>query len=190
METRLQYSPVELATLKSVSTARALALILLVSAAAFAFLSWVIWFKTAAENRSAFVSQLPAVNAGLNTLSTVFLVSGFVAVKRGHVRRHMRLMFAALASSALFLVGYVVYHHFHGDTKFIGTGPVRPVYFFVLISHVVLSLVALPMVLLSFFTALAGRMSAHRKLSKYTFPVWLYVSVTGVVVFLMLRFLS
>ncbi len=179
-------SPIELATLKSVSTARALALILLVSAAAFAFLSWIIWFKAAADHRSAVVAHLPAVNAGLNTLSTVFLVAGYLAVKRGEYRRHMRLMFAALASSALFLVSYVIYHHFHGDTRFTGTGFIRLVYFFVLISHVVLSLVALPMVLLSFFTALAGRMAAHRRLSKVTFPIWLYVSVTGVAVFFML----
>jgi putative membrane protein len=167
-----------------------LALILLLSAAAFAFLSWLIWFKAAAEHRSALVAQLPAVNAGLNTLSATFLVSGFVAVKRGNVRRHMWLMFAALATSTLFLVSYVVYHHFHGDTRFTATGPVRPIYFFVLISHVVLSLVALPMVLLSFFTALAGRIATHRRLSKYTFPIWLYVSVTGVLVFLMLKFFS
>ncbi len=99
----------------------------------------------------------------------------------------MKIMYAALASTALFIVCYVVYHNYHGDTKFTGTGPVRPVYFFILISHIVLSGVAVPLILLSFFTALAGRFGLHRKLSKVTFPVWLYVSVTGVLVFLMLR---
>ena len=90
-------------------------------------------------------------------------------------------------TSALFFISYVVYHNYHGDTKFTGTGPVRPLYFFILITHIVLSAVVVPMILLSFFLALSGRLAAHSRLSRYTFPVWLYVSVTGVLVFAMLK---
>ena len=97
---------------------------------------------------------------------------------------------AALATSALFFVSYVIYHHFHGDTKFTGVGAVRPVYFFVLVSHIVLSVVVVPMILLSFFLALSGRLAAHRGLSRFTLPIWLYVSVTGVLVFVMLKAFS
>ena len=130
------------------------------------------------------------MNATLNGVSSVLLVAGFVAIRRRNVNLHLRLMFAALVSSALFFVSYVVYHHFHGDTKFAGVGFVRPVYFFVLISHIVLSVVVVPLILTSFYLAFAGRLTVHRKLSRFTFPVWLYVSVTGVLIFAMLKLFS
>ena len=95
-----------------------------------------------------------------------------------------------LFSSALFFVSYVVYHHFHGDTKFTGTGVVRPVYFFILISHITLSVVVVPLILTSFYLALSDRLSIHRRVSRYTFPMWLYVSVTGVMIFAMLKLFS
>jgi putative membrane protein len=102
----------------------------------------------------------------------------------------VRLMFAALVSSALFFVSYVVYHNFHGDTKFTGTGAVRPAYFFILISHILLSAVAVPLILSSFYLSLAGRLALHKRVSRITFPVWLYVSVTGVLIFAMLKLFS
>ena len=119
---------------------------------------------------------------------SLLLVGGYVAVRRRKYELHLKLMFAALGSSALFFVSYVVYHHFHGDTKFLGTGSIRAVYFFVLISHIILSAVAVPLILLSFYLSLAGRLALHRKVSRYTFPIWLYVSVTGVMIYLMLRY--
>ena len=137
--------------------------------------------------QSSVIGRLPAVNATLNSLSATFLVTGYIQIRAGNWRAHMRWMFAALATSALFFVSYVVYHNFHGDTKFTGTCPVRPLYFFILITHIVLSAIVVPMILLSFFLALSGRLVAHRRLSRYTFPVWLYVSVTGVLVFAMLK---
>ena len=94
---------------------------------------------------------------------------------------------AAMGASALFLVSYLVYHGVHGDTKFVGQGIVRPIYFFVLITHIVLSAVTLPLVFSSFFFSLSGRFPAHKKVSKATAPLWLYVSVTGVLVFAMLK---
>lgn len=178
------------APFRAVGLTQALAGALALGALVCGFLFWLIYFKAGSARQSEVIDRLPAVNASLNSLSAVFLVTGYFAIRRGDWRRHMRWMFAALATSALFFVSYVVYHNYHGDTKFTGTGPIRPVYFFVLISHIVLSVVVVPLILLSFFLALSGRMTAHRRLSRYTFPVWLYVSVTGVVVFLMLKLFS
>ena len=135
----------------------------------------------------AWVSALPALNALLNATSATFLVMAYRAIRRRDIVRHSRLVLVALGASALFLVSYIVYHSAHGDTKFGGHGLVRPLYFFVLVSHITLSAVALPMVFLSLFFSLSGRFGRHRALSRYTFPVWLYVSVTGVLVFAMLR---
>jgi putative membrane protein len=180
-------SAVQIAALRGVGPARALGVILAISIAVLAFLFWLIYFKPAAVTSPGFVNHLGAVNASLNALSAVLLCAGLMAVKARRYERHMKLMFAALGSSALFLVSYVVYHTFHGDTKFLATGIVRPVYFFVLISHIVLSAVAVPLILTSFYLALAGRMSAHKRVSKFTFPIWLYVSVTGVLIFAMLK---
>ena len=181
---------VQIPALRSMNGAKAMAAILLLSGAVFGFLVWLIYVKPAAGYSSNVIGLLPALNALLNALATVFLVSGFVAVRRRQYATHIKLMFGALICSTLFLVSYVVYHNFHGDTKFQGTGFVRPIYFFILISHIALSGVAVPMILLSFFTSLGGRIAAHRRLSKFTFPIWLYVSVTGVLVFLMLRLFS
>jgi putative membrane protein len=155
------------------------------------FLFWLLYFRgQAVAPPPAVVTSLPALNAALNSLSATFLIFGYVAVRRRMWARHMRFMLAALASSALFFVSYLVYHHFQRHTPFTGTGFVRPVYFFVLITHVVLAAAVVPMILLSFFTSLSGRLAVHRRLSRYTLPVWLYVSITGVLVFVMLKAFS
>ncbi len=99
-------------------------------------------------------------------------------------------MTAAVGVAGTFLVSYIVYHHFHGDTRFGGHGLVRPIYFFVLISHIVMSMVALPLVLTTLFFAATEQFERHKKLARYTFPVWLYVSVTGVAVYFFLKFLG
>ena len=130
------------------------------------------------------------MNAALNGLSSVLLVAGFLAIRRRNYRRHMWFMLGALGTSTVFFAGYVTYHHYFGSTRFTGTGPIRPVYFFILITHIILAAVVVPMILLSFFTSLSGRLTAHRRISRYTFPVWLYVSVTGVLVFAMLKLFS
>lgn len=157
-----------------------------VSAAAFSALIWLIYFNEGGSAPAA-AAHLPAVNASLNGLSTVFLTLGFVMIRRRRIDAHKKLMAAAFASSTLFLISYVVYHSLHGDTPFQGQGLVRPVYFFILISHIVLSAFALPLVLTSFYYSLTGRFERHKRVSRWTFPIWLYVSVTGVVVFAMLK---
>jgi putative membrane protein len=179
--------PVQLAALKSVSPRTAVAAILGVSLAALALLVVVIYGHGRAEAPPAWLSWLPALNALLNATSAVFLVLAYAAVRRRAIAAHARYMLAALASSTLFLVSYIVYHAVHGDTRFLGQGAIRAAYFFVLISHVGLSAIVLPLIFSSFFFSLSGRFPAHRKVSRYTLPVWLYVSVTGVLVFAMLR---
>lgn len=188
-DVKLGYEPnlIQITALKSLGPGKAMTFIVAFSVAVFLFLFWLVYFKPAAGYSSAFIGALPAVNATLNGISSILLVAGLVAVKRRQYDRHLRLMFGALGSSALFLISYVVYHTFHGDTRFTGTGLIRPIYFFILISHIVLSAVVVPLILTSFYLALAGRMATHRRVSKFTFPIWLYVSVTGVLIFLMLK---
>ncbi len=179
---------VQIAALRAVSNGRATAVILAASAAVFGFLCWLLYVKQAGGDQSPVIRALPAVNATFNGISTVLLSAGFVAILNRRFALHMRLMFAALCSSACFLIGYVVYHNAHGDTRFLNHGPiVRPAYFAILISHVALSAVAVPLILSSFFLSLSGRYGLHRRVSRFTFPIWLYVSVTGVVVFAMLK---
>lgn len=180
--------PTSVRALEGIDARKALGLILAVSAAALLFLVWLIYFKAPAAAQVAWVSNLSAVNAALNSLSTVFLLLGFREIRARNFAKHMRFMIAAFITSALFLVSYIVYHHFVGDTPFTGQGFIRPVYFFILISHIVLSIFVVPLVLSSFLFAFSGKFSTHRKVSKWTFPIWLYVSVTGVIVFFMLKF--
>lgn len=160
----------------------------IVSLVAIAFLFWLIYFneQTSSEQAEA-VAFLPAVNAMLNGLSAAFLVAGFVMIRRKDWRRHRNFMVAAFASSSLFLISYIVYHAFHGDTPFLGQGFIRPVYFFILISHIVLSVVALPLVFTTFYYSLTEQIGRHRTVARWTLPLWLYVSVTGVMVFFLLK---
>jgi putative membrane protein len=184
----MQATDVQIPAFRAVSNGRAVAVILAISAAVFGFLVWLIYVKPAAGYTSRAIGALPAVNAALNALSTGLLVAGYVEVRRRRYTRHMKLMFAALASSTLFLICYIVYHNFHGDTKFGNHGAIiRPIYFFTLITHIVLSGVAVPLILTSFYLSLAGKYALHRRVSRFTFPIWLYVSVTGVMVFAMLK---
>jgi putative membrane protein len=179
--------PSSVRALEGVNPRNALGVILGVSVVAILFLVWLIYFKAPATAEVAWVSNLSAVNAALNSLSTVFLLLGFREIKARNFAKHMRFMISAFVTSALFLVSYIVYHHFVGDTPFTGQGVVRPIYFFILITHIVLSIFVVPLVLSSFLFAFSGKFSTHRKVSKWTFPIWLYVSVTGVMVFFMLK---
>lgn len=156
-------------------------------AAISVFLVWLIYWKPAATTQAEWITVLPATNALCNGLSTCCLVAGFWNIRRGRRAAHMRCMLGAVACSVLFLIGYIVYHHFHGDTPFPGQGLVRPIYFTILISHIVLSVLALPMVLTTLYYAGTSQYQTHRRLARYTLPIWLYVSVTGVAVFFFLR---
>jgi putative membrane protein len=132
------------------------------------------------------VTFLPTLNAFLNATATVLLVAGYRAIRRRDVETHRAFMVAALVTSALFLASYLVYHYNVGSRPYAGTGPLRAFYFFVLLTHVVLAVVNLPMVMATIARALRGQFDRHRAIARWTLPLWLYVSVTGVVVYLML----
>lgn len=179
--------PNKISGLENFDAKKALMIIGGVSLAALLFLVWLIYFKDPAATSIPWVKNLNALNATFNGISTILLILGFREIKNRNFTKHMKYMVAAFISSALFLVSYIIYHHFAGDTPFEGQGFIRPVYFFILISHIVLSVFVVPLVLSSFFFSLAGKYSTHRKVSKWTLPIWLYVSVTGVLVFAFLK---
>ncbi|MBV9925111.1 MAG: DUF420 domain-containing protein [Acidobacteria bacterium] len=131
-------------------------------------------------------SVLPHLNAALNATSFVLLALALYQIRRGNVQAHRRLMLSALAVSGLFLISYVIYHAQHGSVRFMGQGVVRPVYFIILITHVILAAAIVPLVFVTVRRALAGDFARHRRIARWTYPLWLYVSVTGVVVYLML----
>ena len=132
------------------------------------------------------VSDLPAVNATLNAISAVLLLIGYREIRRGRMERHRAAMIAACATSTLFLVSYVIYHAQAGSRPFTGQGIVRAVYFAILISHVILAAAILPLVLVTLTRALRERFDRHAALARWTLPIWLYVSFTGVAVYFML----
>ncbi|HZI18401.1 MAG TPA: DUF420 domain-containing protein [Pyrinomonadaceae bacterium] len=131
-------------------------------------------------------SVLPHLNAGLNSLSFVLLVLGLFFILRRNVRAHFACMAGALLVSGAFLVSYLVYHYNYGSVRFTGQGGVRYVYFFVLITHVILAAVIVPLVVLTVVRAARGQFARHRRVARWTYPLWLYVSLTGVVVYVML----
>jgi uncharacterized membrane protein YozB (DUF420 family) len=131
-------------------------------------------------------AQLPTLNAALNTLSAVFLCAGYFFIRSHNRDAHQRCMVAAIACSTLFLISYLTYHFQVGSVGFKGQGWIRPVYFAILITHTILAAAVVPLVLVTFIRALRGRFDAHRRIARWTFPIWLYVSITGVVIYLML----
>jgi putative membrane protein len=157
-----------------------------VSTLALAFLAWLLLVRRATSSGQD-LSFMPAINACFNGLSACLLVSGVIAIKNGKIAVHKRLMVSAFASSTLFLIGYVVYHYAHGDTKYQGQGAMRVVYFVVLASHILLSMAVVPMALASFYYAFRERFVTHARVARVLFPIWLYVSVTGVLIYFMLR---
>lgn len=170
------------------SSARAaIAAILVVSAAASLFLFWLIYVHPASDAGSARMAFLPALNAVLNGLSAVTLLIGFTFIRARRIAAHRRSMIVAFVFSSLFLVGYIAHHALHGDVRYPLHAALRTPYLALLASHIVLAIVALPMILITFFFSLTGRFPQHRKIARWTFPLWLYVSVTGVITYVMLR---
>ena len=132
------------------------------------------------------VTDLPAVNASLNALCTVLLMPGWALIHNGRIEAHKRCMIAAFATSTLFLISYVVYHAQVGSKPFTGTGMIRTIYFSILIPHVILAAAVVPLVLVTLSRGLKRNDAAHRRIAKWTMPIWLFVSVTGVIVYVML----
>ncbi len=131
------------------------------------------------------VSDLPHVNAALNAASAVFLGAGYAFIRKGDRKRHRACMLAALAISAAFLVSYLIYHFNSGLAKFGGVGVIRPIYFAILIAHVLVAVVITALVPITVWRALTGNFPAHQRLARWTWPLWMYVAVSGVVVYVM-----
>ncbi len=158
----------------------------LISTAAVAFI-WYILRRDVTPTGGLDLSFMPSVNAACNALSASCLVAGYVAIRRKAVHVHRLCMVTAFACSAVFLVGYLAYHYVHGDTRYSGTGVMRGVYLTVLATHILLSVTVLPGALASFYFATTRQFERHRRLNRVFLPIWLYVSVTGVAIFFMLR---
>ncbi|HYL98651.1 MAG TPA: DUF420 domain-containing protein [Blastocatellia bacterium] len=132
------------------------------------------------------INSLPVLNAILNGTSAVLILAGFIFIRKKMINAHRACMVSAVVTSSLFLVSYLTYHYYHGVTRFPGTGAARPTYFTILGTHTVLAAAIVPLVIVTLYKALRGRFAGHRKVARWTFPMWLYVSITGVLVYLML----
>jgi uncharacterized membrane protein YozB (DUF420 family) len=133
-----------------------------------------------------YISFLPHLNAVLNTTSALLLLLGFTLIRLGRVRAHRNCQVTAVLTSTLFLISYLTYHYHHGSTRFAGQGIARPLYFSILITHTILAVVIVPLIVVTLYRAARGDFVRHRRIARWTLPLWLYVSVTGVIVYLML----
>lgn len=133
-----------------------------------------------------YIPFLPHLNAVLNTTSALLLLAGFRFIRLGRIQAHRNCQVTAVLTSTLFLISYLTYHYYHGATRFAGQGLVRPLYFTILITHTILAVVIVPLIVVTLYRAARGDFVRHRRLARWTLPLWLYVSVTGVIVYLML----
>lgn len=170
----------------SMSDRAALLVIGLVSVLVIGLVAVLLLGRTAEGRGAPAVSALPAINAGLNGASAVLLTAGFLLIRRKRVAAHRTCMLTAFTLSTLFLVSYVIYHAQAGSVAFTGRGPVRAAYFVLLVSHIVLAALIVPLALTTIYRALGGDFARHRRIARVTLPIWLYVSITGVVVYWML----
>jgi len=129
---------------------------------------------------------LPALNAALNGVTTILLIVAFIAIKKKNVELHRKLMQTAIGLSVLFLLSYIIYHATSEPTIYGGEGTLKVIYYFILISHIILAAAIVPLVLISFVRALSEKFDKHRKIARITLPLWLYVTITGVIVYLMI----
>jgi putative membrane protein len=167
------------------SSTKTIIAIILVSALASALICWLVYFHAPTDISGTHLLFLPATNALLNSLSTVALLAGFYFIRTRQIPKHRASMLTAFVFSSIFLVSYLVNFTLHGETKFPRGNPLWPFYWKLLLSHILLSVVALPIILITFFFSLSGRFAAHKRIARWTFPIWLYVSVTGVIVYAM-----
>jgi putative membrane protein len=164
----------------------AIAAILAVSIVATLFLFWLIYVHPATDAASVQLTFLPALCALFNGLAATALLIGYTFIRSRRIPAHRAAMFTAFAFSTLFLLAYIVNYYLHGESHYPGHSLIRTIYLGILISHVSLSVIALPCILITFFFSLTGRFPMHRKIARWTFPIWLYVSITGVIVHAML----
>lgn len=160
-------------------------LIMILSVVVFAVVV-VLYSLPKQDNIPDWAKWLPTLNASLNGTCSVLLLTSLWAIKNNRISLHKQLNITTFLLSSVFLVSYIVFHSFGVETKFPADNPIRPLYLFILVTHIILAAIVLPLVLVSFYLGLTDKIAQHRKVSKFTFPVWLYVTVTGVVVYLMI----
>lgn len=165
---------------------RYLALIAVLSIAIPVVVAYLFYMPKSGDITPVNVSFLPKLHAILNSLTAAALVVGYYFIKKGNQVAHRGAMFTAFVLSSLFLISYVTYHYFGKSTAYGGEGIMRSIYFFVLITHIILAVVIVPLVLLTIYFAITGQYRKHTRFSRWTFPVWLYVAVTGVLVYFMI----
>jgi putative membrane protein len=159
--------------------------IIAVSALASALICYLVYFHAPSDVTGTHLRSLPLLNAVLNALSTVALLAGFVFIRNRQIPKHRAAMTTAFFFSSIFLASYLVNFTLHGETHFNRLSPWWPFYWKLLATHILCSVLALPLILITFFLSLTGRFPTHKRLARYTFPIWLYVSVTGVIVYAM-----
>jgi putative membrane protein len=169
------------------NTRPAILAIMAISAAASLFLFWLIYKHPAADVSRVKLPFLPALNAVLNGLSATALLVGYTFIRARKIAAHRASMITAFIFSTLFLVSYILHHYLHGDVRYPHEAALRSFYLLLLASHILLAIIALPLILITFFFSLSGRIPQHRKVARWTFPIWLYVSITGVITYVMLR---
>lgn len=157
------------------------------SGAVFAFLMYQLYLREPGPAAPAWTASIPAVNAGFNAATTTLVCLGVLAIRSGRRRLHIGLQVGALVTTSLFLVGYLTYHHFHGDTPYPGTGVLRPIYFTILVTHILASMAGLPLITTTVLLAATRRFAHHRRWARLTVPVWLYASLTGLAVYALLH---
>jgi putative membrane protein len=167
------------------SSGKTIAGIIVVSALASALICWLVYFHAPTDVTGTHLLFLPATNALLNALSTIALLIGFYFIRTRQIPKHRGAMLTAFFFSSIFLVSYLVNFTLHGETRFPRGNPLWPFYWKLLLSHILLSVIALPIILITFFFSLTGRFPAHKRIARWTFPIWLYVSITGVIVYAM-----
>ncbi|QNL22825.1 DUF420 domain-containing protein [Hyphobacterium sp. CCMP332] len=161
-------------------------LIILLSVAIPLLVAILIFFPQSGKLGDFDVSFLPHLNGVLNTATSICLIAGFIFIKRKKESWHRLMMISAFIISSIFLVSYVIYHYQAEPTKFGGEGTIRMLYYFILITHIILAAVVVPFVLFSIYYAISDQREKHKKIVKWTFPIWVYVAITGVVVYLMI----
>lgn len=162
-----------------------IATILVVSTLASALICFLVYFHAPSDVTGTHLRSLPLLNAVLNALSTIALLTGFSFIRARNIKSHRAAMFTAFFFSSIFLVSYLLNFTLHGETLFNRLSAWWPFYWKLLATHILCSVIALPLILITFFLSLTGRFPAHKRLARYTFPIWLYVSVTGVIVYAM-----
>ena len=161
--------------------------IIVVSLAVPALVAYLIYEPQTISAHGNWVYLLPHLNAALNGTTSLLLIAGWYFIRKKQISNHRNMMVSAFVLGALFLVSYVLYHGSAPSTSFGGEGLIRSIYYFVLLSHIILAAVVVPLVLIALYFALSDRIVQHKKIVRYAYPIWLYVSITGVVVYLMIR---